>query len=75
MLDFIAQILNSIAEFISAVGGWIFDFLNDIVQLVKVIGVAVASVPLYIGWLPTAVISLFSIVLTVIVLYKFLGRD
>lgn len=70
----IVDAIKSFFDFIVDFVGFIIRLLGDMVEVVKLLGKTVISIPAYIGFLPSAVVALFATCLTVVVLYKVLGR-
>lgn len=71
----IVSILSSIGEFFSTVADFVIKLFDDLVFAVKIIGEAIAKIPSYIGFLPAGLIVLFVSALSIIIVYKILGRD
>lgn len=70
----IFDVIKSFFGFIIDVVGFLITLLGDMVEVVKLIGKTVLAIPAYLGFLPSAVVALFSVCLTVVVLYKVMGR-
>lgn len=71
----IGEFFKSIGTFFSNVITLVRSFFEDIIYVIKLIGAAIGKIPSYLGFLPSAVIAVFVAGLTLIVIYKVLGRD
>lgn len=71
IIEFLKNIGSAIGTLFSLLG----TLLQDIVWLVKTTASFLASVPSMLSWLPAPVIALLVAGLTLVVLYKVLGRD
>lgn len=74
--------MSTIIEFIKDIGNLIatllkfaLKFVEDIVYIIKLLGDVVLALPDYIGFLPSAVGSMFMLCIGVVVVYKIAGRD
>lgn len=75
MLESILNTLTSIGDFFASVVEWVADFIEDLVQMAKYLGQAVAEFPSYFNWLPSSVLAILITLIGIVVIYKFLGRD
>jgi len=75
MLQGIFDLLKSIGEFFSNIVNFVIRLVQDLIYVVELMGQVIIKIPDYIGFLPSAVISVFLVALTVIVVYKIIGRD
>lgn len=71
----ILDVLKSIGEFFSTVINFVVKMVQDLVYVVELMGMTIAKIPQYISFLPSSVVSIFVVALTLIVVYKILGRD
>lgn len=74
--------MQAIAEFLKAIGDAIlgvYDFVislfQDLVFMVRMLGDIGQALPVYFSWLPSSVLSALILVFTLVILYKFLGRE
>lgn len=71
----IFDVLKSIGEFIANIVSFIVRLLGDLVYIVDLMGKTIAKVPSYLGFFPSPIIALFLVALSIIVVYKIVGRD
>lgn len=75
MLQTIADVLKGIADFIVSLVDFVISFIGDIVYIIKLTAEAVAKIPEYFSWLPSACVTLIVSIFAVVVIYKVLGRE
>lgn len=71
----IIDLFKNIASFFKSVIDFVVNLFNDLIYVIQVIGQAIARIPTYLAFIPQAVVGLFVLALTVIVVYKIAGRD
>ena len=69
------DIIKSIGEFFSNVISFVVTIFSDLIYVIKSIGTAISRIPNYIGWLPASISALFLVALSIIIVYKVVGRD
>lgn len=74
-MEGILSFLRGIGDSIVAVIDFVISFFADIVYLIQLLGKALASLPGYIDWLPPEMVTLLIVLLSVVVIYKILGRE
>lgn len=77
-LDTIADIVSSIGQFFKDIADFIVVWFRDLMAAVKLLGETTSMLTgdgSVINYFPGAVVSLFSVLLIIIVLYKVLGRE
>lgn len=75
MLQFISDVLTSIADFFSTAFNFVISFFREVVYLIQLLASAMINMPSYFVWLPTTITVLITTALAIIVVYKILGRD
>lgn len=75
MIDFITNTLKNIADFFVSVWNFIINLFREIGYMVKFLGEIVATIPSYFTWLPPTVLVLLLLVVSIIVIYKVIGRE
>lgn len=74
-MEGILSFFRGIGDAIVAVIDFVISFFADIVYLIQLLGKALASLPGYIDWLPAEMVTLLIVLLSVVVIYKILGRE
>lgn len=74
-MDALLQFFQGIGNAITAFFDFVFSFLGDLVYLVKLTGKFLAAIPGYFSWLPPELLALLSVIFSIVVLYKVLGRE
>lgn len=79
MFDLLHTIKEILLGFFDAVGSfltWLGEMLSDIADVLYNAGLAVANITVWLtGLLPAPVLALFLSILSVVVIYKVLGRE
>lgn len=75
MLDSIFEAISKIIEFLNTIWEFTTDFLKDTFAMIKLVGETVSSVPDYLAFLPSEILTAVIGILGVVVIYKILGRD
>lgn len=71
LLDFLKGIGNAIVAVIDFVMG----LFEDLVYMIKLLGQVVLNIPTYFSWLPPQVLVLIVLIISIVVVYKILGRE
>lgn len=67
--------LKSIFDLISALVSFIIGFFQDLVYMISLLGKFIVSLPSYLSWLPSSFITAVTLIFTIVVIYKVLGRE
>lgn len=74
--------MQAIVNFFEAIGDGftsLIDFLlgmvADLVFMIKSIGVTLANIPKYFAWLPDEMLAMLIAIITVVAIYKIMGRE
>lgn len=67
--------LKSIFNLISSVVSFIIGFFQDLVYMISLLGKFILSLPTYLSWLPPTFITAVTLIFTIVVIYKVLGRE
>lgn len=67
--------LKSIFNLISSVVSFIIGFFQDLVYMITLLGKFILSLPSYLSWLPPTFITAVTLIFTIVVIYKVLGRE
>ena len=71
LLDFFAGIGNSI----TAAFDFVISFFQDLIYMIKLLARIVTSIPSYFTWLPSSIFAVLSVIISLVVIYKILGRE
>lgn len=75
MLQFLTESITRIIEFIKTAWDFIINFFKEIVYIIQLLANVVLNMPSYFVWLPSVVTTLIITGLSIIVVYKVIGRD
>lgn len=68
------DLLTSIADGIGSALAWLGDLMADLAYVAESIASAVAAIPGYLSWLPTEVLAAVLALLSIVVIYRIIGR-
>lgn len=71
----IFDVIKGIGQFISSLVTIVVKVLEDLVYVVQILLASIPKIPTYLSFLPSAVLSLFVGALSIVVVYKIVGRD
>lgn len=71
----IINFLKGIANGVTSIISFVLDTIKDILYVGQLLAEAVAQIPELFSFMPAEVLALIVTALTVVVIYKLLGRD
>lgn len=71
----IASFFEGVANVIVTVIDFVISFFQDLIYMISLLGQVVLNIPAYFSWLPAEVIALIITLISVVVIYKILGRE
>lgn len=71
LIDFI----KGIGEAIVSVTDFVMGLFEDLVYMIKLLGQVILNIPYYFSWLPSEVLALIVLIVSIVVVYKILGRE
>lgn len=71
----IINIITGFFDIVKSVVDFVISFFADVVYIVKTLGQFIVKAPLLFGFLPPAVLGIFVVGLSVVIIYKVVGRD
>lgn len=74
-MEVIEQFFSWLYEALTSVMDFLTSFVNDLIYIVELTGTFVLKIPIYLGWLPSQVLSVIIVCFGVVVVYKILGRE
>lgn len=74
-MDAVISFFVGIGEAIVSIFDFIVSLFSDIVYLVQLTGKFLLEIPNYFSWLPSSYLSMITILFSIVVLYKILGRE
>ena len=74
--------MSAILDFFASIGRYIFfafDFListvNDLVNMLDLLEEVALHLPDYMGWLPSPIVTFIMLVISVVIMFRIIGRD
>ena len=74
ILRYIWEMIISITESLVMVSKLIFQLCKDMPLFIKLTTAFSADLPKYLNWLPASVVSIITLTIGIVVVYKFFGR-
>ena len=71
----IIEFFSGIGEAITSALQYLLSIIKDTVYIISLLGKFLISIPSYFSWMPTQVIALITLLLTIAVIMKILGRS
>lgn len=73
--------MNAIVNFFEGIGdaivsafGFLVSLVEDLVYFISVLGWAVAQIPTLLGWIPASLLTILTILITVVIVCRVIGR-
>lgn len=74
-MDALISFFTGIGDVIVSGFNFILSFVEDLVWIVQTLFWAIAQANLMLLWLPTKIMALVAVLLSVVMLYKIMGRE
>lgn len=74
-MDGIIKFFQGIGDAIVAVFDFVVSLFSDLVYLIQLLGSALANMSGFLDWLPPEMVSLLLVLVSIVVIYKILGRE
>lgn len=71
----ITNFLSGIGDAIIAVFDFVVSFFSDLIYMIQMLGQIAVQLPSYFAWLPSELLAGLTLIFTLVVLYKILGRE
>ena len=75
MLEFLGNLLENIVNFFQTLWDFIINIFNEIVYIIQLLANVVTNIPNYFTWLPAPVLTLIILAISIVVIYKVMGRE
>lgn len=69
------EFFKGLGDAIVSVFDFVISFFGDIAYLVKLTGEFVLKIPQYLSFIPAEVLAIITVIFSIVVLYKVLGRE
>lgn len=67
--------IKAIFDLLAGIVQFVIKLMQDLVMVVGLLGQTVSTLPVAFAWLPGTVVTLLIALFSVVVIYKFLGRE
>lgn len=75
MFEFLSNFIENLWTFLTTAWDFIINFFKEIVYVIQLLANVLLNAPSYFVWLPSVVTTLIITGLTIIVVYKVIGRS
>lgn len=75
MLQKIWNVIKDLGKIISSVIEFVFDMVEDLLYMIKLLREVVLDIPDYLGFFPSIIITTVTTLIGVAVIFKVLGRE
>ena len=69
------EIIHSVLDFLGLFWTYIFEIGREMLFVVELLGSFFTHIPSYFSWLPESLISVLVTLISIVVVYKVLGRE
>lgn len=69
------EIIHSVLDFLGLFWTYIFEIGREMVFVVELLGSFFVHIPAYFSWLPEALVSVLITLISIVIVYKVLGRE
>ena len=74
-MNAIVNFLEGIGNVITSLFGFVVSFFSDLGWIINTLSWAVGIIPNLLGWIPAPILSLITLTLSVVMIYKIMGRE
>ena len=74
-MDALISFFTGIGDAIVSAFDFVISFFSDLIYTIQLLGKVILSIPNYISWLPSPVVTLLLTLFSIVVIYKILGRE
>lgn len=75
MLEKIWNVIKNLGKVISALTEFIFDMVEDLIYMIRLLGDVVDDIPQYLGFFPSVIVTVVTTCIGLAVIFKVLGRE
>lgn len=71
----ILDVLSGFIDLCMFVVDFVISTIKDLVYMIGLLGELTVNLPDYLGWLPTSIMTHFLVIISIVVVYKIIGRE
>lgn len=71
----ILDVLSGFIDLCIFVVDFIISTIRDLLYMVGLLGELTVNLPDYLGWLPSSIMTHFLVIISIVVVYKIIGRE
>lgn len=69
------NLITSLVDIVLFICNFVISTIKDLVYMAELLGEMVLQLPSYLGWLPSVVLTNFMLIISIVVIYKVIGRE
>lgn len=74
-MDVIISFFRTIADYVVFLVEFVIGTITDLVYMTQLMGEIIIFLPDYLGWLPSAIVTFVMLIISIVVIYKIIGRE
>lgn len=71
----IFDVLTGFIDLCTFIVDFVISTIEDLVYMVGLLGEITLKLPDYLGWLPSSIVTHFLLIISIVVVYKIIGRE
>lgn len=74
-MEALVSFFKGIGDFIVTIADFVISLFQDLIYVIGIIGQVVVAIPSYFSWVPSTYQVLLISLISIVVIYKILGRE
>ena len=71
----ILDVLTGFIDLCIFIVDFVISTIRDLIYMVSLLGEITTNLPSYLGWLPSQILTNFLLIISIVVVYKIIGRE
>ena len=69
------DLLTGFIDLCTFIVDFVISTIRDLIYMVGLLGDITTNLPTYLGWLPSQILTHFLLIISIVVIYKIIGRE
>lgn len=74
-IEGVFNLITSLVDIVLFICNFVISTIKDLVYMAELLAEMVLQLPSYLGWLPSVVLTNFMLIISIVVIYKVIGRE
>lgn len=74
-MNVLIDFFKGVGQAITSVIDFVISLFQDLIYMIKLLGQVILNIPNYFSWLPSDIVTLIFLIISIVVVYKILGRE